>query len=443
MEPARAEGRGPGAIGRLRARPVPRDAVALHRAVPGQPHEGRRRHPAAAERVLHRRRERRRVEDHRLRPDVDADLRRPADRLDWRHRGRAVRPEHHLRRQRRGHAAAGPVHRQRHLQVHRRREDAGRTWACATGSRSPRWWSTRATPNRLLVAVPGHPYGPNEERGVFRSTDGGKSFEKVLYNGRAHGRGGPDPRSEQPGHRLRRPVGGAAGAVGERRVDRARQRPVQVHGRRHHVAAADEGPADVRRGRPGTHRHHGRPERLEAALRHRRRLARSCRHLSVGRCRRVVDSRERGSARGGSPGRRGRGPGPPRQPGHRVRADDRRVEVHRRRQDLRRLARGAGRRRLPAAVDQPRSPGHDDDGRRPGRHRHGQRRRVVEFLVQPADGADVPRQHRQRLPLPRLRRPAGKRLGLRPEPGRRRADHVPGVAARWASKSTATPCPTR
>ena len=36
-------------------------------------------------------------------------------------------------------------------------------------------------PNRLFVAALGHPYGPNAERGVFRSTDGGKSFQKVLY----------------------------------------------------------------------------------------------------------------------------------------------------------------------------------------------------------------------------------------------------------------------
>ena len=36
-------------------------------------------------------------------------------------------------------------------------------------------------PNRLFVAVLGHPYGPNEERGVFRSTDGGETFTKVLY----------------------------------------------------------------------------------------------------------------------------------------------------------------------------------------------------------------------------------------------------------------------
>jgi photosystem II stability/assembly factor-like uncharacterized protein len=36
-------------------------------------------------------------------------------------------------------------------------------------------------PNRLFVAALGHPYGPNEERGVFRSTDGGRTFQKVLY----------------------------------------------------------------------------------------------------------------------------------------------------------------------------------------------------------------------------------------------------------------------
>jgi photosystem II stability/assembly factor-like uncharacterized protein len=36
-------------------------------------------------------------------------------------------------------------------------------------------------PNRLFVAALGHPYGPNAERGVFRSTDGGRTFQKVLY----------------------------------------------------------------------------------------------------------------------------------------------------------------------------------------------------------------------------------------------------------------------
>ena len=35
--------------------------------------------------------------------------------------------------------------------------------------------------NRVFVAVMGHPYGPNTERGVFRTLNGGKTWEKVLY----------------------------------------------------------------------------------------------------------------------------------------------------------------------------------------------------------------------------------------------------------------------
>src|SRR5262249_25937905 len=34
---------------------------------------------------------------------------------------------------------------------------------------------------RVFTAVLGHPYGANEERGVFRSTDGGQTWQKVLY----------------------------------------------------------------------------------------------------------------------------------------------------------------------------------------------------------------------------------------------------------------------
>ena len=36
-------------------------------------------------------------------------------------------------------------------------------------------------PNRVFVAALGHPYGANAERGVFRSTDGGRTWQKVLY----------------------------------------------------------------------------------------------------------------------------------------------------------------------------------------------------------------------------------------------------------------------
>jgi photosystem II stability/assembly factor-like uncharacterized protein len=38
-----------------------------------------------------------------------------------------------------------------------------------------------ANPDIVFVAALGHPYGPNAERGIFRTTDGGKTWEKVLY----------------------------------------------------------------------------------------------------------------------------------------------------------------------------------------------------------------------------------------------------------------------
>src|SRR6202046_4837886 len=38
-----------------------------------------------------------------------------------------------------------------------------------------------ADPNRLFAAVLGHPFGANEQRGIFRSVDGGKTWERVLY----------------------------------------------------------------------------------------------------------------------------------------------------------------------------------------------------------------------------------------------------------------------
>ena len=36
--------------------------------------------------------------------------------------------------------------------------------------------------NRVFVAALGHAYGPNQERGVFRSKDGGKSWQKILFH---------------------------------------------------------------------------------------------------------------------------------------------------------------------------------------------------------------------------------------------------------------------
>ncbi|MGC2195675.1 MAG: hypothetical protein WA628_13435 [Terriglobales bacterium] len=38
-----------------------------------------------------------------------------------------------------------------------------------------------SNPDIAFVAALGHPYGPNPERGIFRTLDGGKTWEKVLY----------------------------------------------------------------------------------------------------------------------------------------------------------------------------------------------------------------------------------------------------------------------
>ena len=62
--------------------------------------------------------------------------------------------------------------------------DAGKTWTHLGLRDSQMIAMIDVDPrdaNRLFVAVLGHPYGPNEERGIFRSTDGGRSFQKVLY----------------------------------------------------------------------------------------------------------------------------------------------------------------------------------------------------------------------------------------------------------------------
>jgi len=62
--------------------------------------------------------------------------------------------------------------------------DAGKTWT-HLGLRDSQMIANIEVdphdPDRLFVAALGHPYGPNSERGIFRSTDGGATFEKVLY----------------------------------------------------------------------------------------------------------------------------------------------------------------------------------------------------------------------------------------------------------------------
>lgn len=62
--------------------------------------------------------------------------------------------------------------------------DGGKTWT-NTGLRDGLQIGGLAVdpknPDRVFAAVLGHPYGPNAERGVFRTLDGGKTWKKVLY----------------------------------------------------------------------------------------------------------------------------------------------------------------------------------------------------------------------------------------------------------------------
>src|SRR4030095_13794278 len=71
--------------------------------------------------------------------------------------------------------------------------DAGKTWThlgLRDGQQIPQIAVDPRDPNRFYVAVLGHPYGPNAERGIYRSTDGGRSFQRIL--GKDENTGGID-----------------------------------------------------------------------------------------------------------------------------------------------------------------------------------------------------------------------------------------------------------
>jgi photosystem II stability/assembly factor-like uncharacterized protein len=62
--------------------------------------------------------------------------------------------------------------------------DGGKTWKNVGLHDSRAIGKVIINPNNpdiVFVAALGHPYGPNAERGIFRTMDGGKTWEKVLY----------------------------------------------------------------------------------------------------------------------------------------------------------------------------------------------------------------------------------------------------------------------
>jgi len=63
--------------------------------------------------------------------------------------------------------------------------DAGKSWAhigLADSRQISRILVDPGDPNKVFVAALGHAYGPNAERGVFRSEDGGQNWQRVLFH---------------------------------------------------------------------------------------------------------------------------------------------------------------------------------------------------------------------------------------------------------------------
>ncbi len=62
--------------------------------------------------------------------------------------------------------------------------DAGKTWVNTGLGKAQQIGGVAIDPkdeNRVFIAALGHPYGPNTERGIYRTVNGGKTWEKVLY----------------------------------------------------------------------------------------------------------------------------------------------------------------------------------------------------------------------------------------------------------------------
>ncbi|MFQ5503878.1 MAG: WD40/YVTN/BNR-like repeat-containing protein, partial [Planctomycetota bacterium] len=67
-----------------------------------------------------------------------------------------------------------------------RSTDAGKTWVHCGLEESqhvPRIRIHPRDPDLVYVAALGHLFGPNEQRGVYRSEDGGKTWKRILYAG--------------------------------------------------------------------------------------------------------------------------------------------------------------------------------------------------------------------------------------------------------------------
>ncbi len=126
----------------------------------------------------------------------------------------------------------------------------GRTWGCASRSTSAASSSIRRTPTSSTWRRVGRLWGANKERGVFKTTDGGVTWQHVLAINENTGASGPDHGSREFEGAVSRPRIRGAAPVGLQRR-RAGLRHLQEHRRRPDLAQARWRPAG---GRHGPHR---------------------------------------------------------------------------------------------------------------------------------------------------------------------------------------------
>ena len=260
-----------------------------------------------------------------------------------------------------------------------RSSDGGETWThlgLRDGQQIPGLAVDPRDPDRVFAAVLGHPYGPNEERGLFRSTDGGATWEKVLYLDEDTGAYDVDIDPENPdtvyatfwqGRQGPWEYGNAYGG-GNGGIFKS------TDGGDHWTKLGTGSPG----GLPETIVQANlaiapsRPQRLYAILatdaRERLPVGRGPGALPLGRRRRHLGERHRRPAAAHADRRR-RPTRPrrrPREPGRGLQHVDRHGALRGRRQDLDEPARRAGGRRLPEHLDRPGGPERHPAGRRPG-----------------------------------------------------------------------------
>ena len=309
--------------------------------------------------------------------------------------------------------------------------DAGRTWrhlGLRDGQQIPQIVVDPKDDKRLFVAVLGHPYGPNAERGIFRSTRRRSELREGAVPRREHAVPPTWPSTPRTRTSSTRCSGKRARGPGRTAPSRAR-------------AAVSTSPRTA--GRSWRKLEAGLPTFAEGLGR----IGITVAPSDPRRLYATVEARERGghlplrrrAARAGAAST-------PTRASSRGRATRPRCGCTRRtptRSSSRRSWRGsrrtaAGRSRPSAA--RPAATTTSGSGSTPTAREvmilSADQGAIVtvnggaelEQLVQPADRAVLPREHRQRVPVPRVRRAAGERLGVRQQPRRRRADHLPRVA---------------